>query len=328
MKFILNNSLGAVDWDDFIKQNANDGGLLQSSIWESFQSANNIIAKRWAVFADNIQVAGFLLIKKNTWGGRYYFYAPRGPIFLRSLTPQAQQEIIGFILSQPELSDQKNIFLRLEPAEQYSTVYSNLGFKYSGQLQPQKTLRLDLSVGEAELLSQMKSKTRYNIRLAEKHQIKIELIDEVNEIIFEDFWRLMLLTSKRDKIKPHQKKYYHQQLTLPNFKLFVAKIDEKIIATAIWAGFGDTAFYLHGASDYAYRDKMAPYLLQWQMILYSIKAGYHYYDFWGADFDKWPGVTRFKIGFAPQTPLTEYIGAWDLPLNRFYSFYSFLKKII
>jgi len=328
MKLILNNSLSLSDWDNFISKNANDGGLLQSSVWEAFQVASNSEVRRCAVFSDSIQVAGFLLIKKNIWGGRYYFYAPRGPVFLNSLSAQERQEIINFILSQVEFSDRKNIFLRLEPAEQDSAIYNQLGFRYGGQLQPKKTLRIDLSIGTKQLLANMKPKTRYNIRLAEKHGIKIEMHDLVDEILFEDFWRLILLTCKRDKIKPHNKDYYRRQLALKNFKLFTAKLNQKTIAVAIWAGFGNSAIYLHGASDYDYRDKMATYLLQWQMISYSLESNYRYYDFWGADLAKWPGVTRFKIGFAPQTKLTEYIGVRELPLSIFYYFYYFLKKII
>lgn len=94
-------------------------------------------------------------------------------------------------------------------------------------------------------------------------------------------------------------------------KIIVAKYQDKIIATNLVIFFNDWCVYLHGASNYDYRDKMAPYLLQWETIKKAKQQGKKYYDFWGVDEKKWPGVTRFKYGFAPNQDLTQYIGAWD-----------------
>ena len=60
----------------------------------------------------------------------------------------------------------------------------------------------------------------------------------------------------------------------------------------------ETATYLHGASSRRHRDVMAPHLLQWHMIKEARQRGCGVYDFWGIDEQRWPGVTRFKRGFA------------------------------
>ena len=157
----------------------------------------------------------------------------------------------------------------------------------------------------------MKPKTRYNIKVAQKHQIKIDR----GENYFPDFWRLMQKTSLRQEIKPHPQNYYKKMLaTLGEegiIKLMVAKYQGRVIASNLMVYFGDWAVYLHGASDYEYRQYMAPFLLQWQAITEAKNQGKKYYDFWGVDEKKWPGVTRFKKGFGAEKNFVEYLGADD-----------------
>ena len=80
----------------------------------------------------------------------------------------------------------------------------------------------------------------------------------------------------------------------------------------------DTATYLFGASDYEYRNLMAPHLLQWQAIKDAKDKDLWFYDFWGAapegsegKLSQWAGFTRFKKGFSPELELTEYIGTYE-----------------
>jgi lipid II:glycine glycyltransferase (peptidoglycan interpeptide bridge formation enzyme) len=71
---------------------------------------------------------------------------------------------------------------------------------------------------------------------------------------------------------------------------------------------------------------MSPYLLQWSLIKYAQAAGYLYYDFYGIDEKKWPGVTRFKTGFGGY--VFEYAGTYDLVFKPvIYRVYEFLRKL-
>jgi lipid II:glycine glycyltransferase (peptidoglycan interpeptide bridge formation enzyme) len=230
----------------------------------------------------------------------------------------------------------KVIFLRIEPRkiDIRNTKYQ---IRNTIDIQPSKTIMLDLSKSEEVLLATMHQKTRYNIRLAEKKGVTInnsplERGAEPGEAGcvkvdgFEDFWRLMEKTSGRDGFTSHQKDYYEKLLqTAPEkFKLFTAVYQDKIIAAGIFSFFGDTTTYLFGASDNEQRGVMAPYLLQWEIIKKAKAAGCKYYDFFGVDEKKWPGVTRFKHGFSGEE--IKYPGTFDVIFNKpSYQIYKILR---
>jgi lipid II:glycine glycyltransferase (peptidoglycan interpeptide bridge formation enzyme) len=70
--------------------------------------------------------------------------------------------------------------------------------------------------------------------------------------------------------------------------------------------FGQTAWYMYGASDNTHREVMPNHLLQWEAIRLAKQLGCTRYDMWGApdrldESDPMWGVYRFKVGFGGQT---------------------------
>jgi len=173
----------------------------------------------------------------------------------------------------------------------------------------------------------MHQKTRYNIKVAQKHNIKIKQSDDFNKV-----WPVFQKTSQRDKFSLHPKKYYLKMLkTVPEIKLFCAFKDNAIIAGNLVSAFGDTVTYLHGASDYNYRNLMAPNLLQWEVIKQAKDQSFKYYDFHGVapDDDKnhpWYGITRFKKGFGGN--VKNYPGTFDFIYESgWYKIYKVFRKL-
>ena len=271
--------------------------FLQSKEWAEFQKA--LGRKVWEVDGNNV-------IKHNMPFGKSYLYSPRcRGDFLNKIKEIAKKE--------------NAIFFKAEPVE----INKNFGLRKSHDIQPSKTLILDITKSEEELLKQMHHKTRYNIRLAERKEISVK--KDKNK--FEDFWRLIQQTTKRDGFKPHPKEYYEKMLEVLGIELFVAEYQNKIIAANIVVFYKKTAVYLHGASDYKHRNLMAPHLLQWHQILEAKKQECTEYDFWGINEKKWPGVTRFKKGFSGREVI--YPGAFDLVFQPvWYRIYKIAKKVL
>jgi len=285
--------------------------FLQSGAWSDLVIKEEGDLEVWGVFKNESLLASAVIIKKKLIGQAFYWYAPRGP--------RGDAEAIVFLLAELKKKKSGAMFLRIEPE-----VLPVGNFKKSLDLQPRKTLFLNLSLGTGELLKAMHQKTRYNIRLAEKKGIKITQ-GTIKD--FPEFWRLMSVTGNRDGFRLHSAAHYKNLLSAPDFiKLFFASYEGKNIATGLFSYFGERVTYLHGASDNEARNLMAPYLLQWEIIKAAQSSGYKYYDFYGIDEKKWPGVTRFKVGFGGF--IKEYAGTHDYVFQSFkYGLYELLRRL-
>jgi len=217
------------------------------------------------------------------------------------------------------------VFVRLEPMTKDGPLSeARLVTKkslLSGQASPKATRILDLSKSESELLSEMKPKTRYNIRLAEKKGVTVEKTDNVDIL-----YKMLEATSQKGGgYFPHQKTYYEnliKHLYKENFvHIFVAKYQNQPLAAILVCFFGETSIYLHGGQGDQMRNLMAPYLCQWEAIKYAKKEGYKYYDFWGVaetddPNDPWAGISRFKEGFGGEKII--FPGSFDLVTSPFW----------
>lgn len=323
-------------WNNFVQKNAADGGLLQSWQWGEFKQALGLKIYRLAVVDQKDFLAMALLLKHQLPLGQNYFYIPRGPVISQDHKLQTAEILKLLFKKIKELAAKdKSIFLKVEPTHLPVDNLINLVFKKSEAIQPTETLILDLSKSEQELLAQMKQKTRYNIRLAEKKEVTINKVQgTINKVQFEEFWRLMKGTAQRQKISNFPKNYYSKMVKVLDqegiLKLFLAEYKGNIIAANLVAFFGNFAYYLFGGQSYEFREVMAPHLLQWHQILEAKRQGKRFYDFWGVSRTKksWQGITRFKTGFAPNCDFTQYIGGYDYVYKRFwYLLYKTIKRI-
>ena len=286
------------------------GSFLQSAQWQEFQKA--LGRRTWRLHK-------VLVIKHDLPLGKNYLYSPRP-----SVMSVAGQSFLNDVKKIAE--EEKSIFLKVEPDREFRI--SNFEFRKSPKrLQPQRTIILDITKSGDDLLKQMHQKTRYNIRLAQKKNVAVE--QDNGQV--EKFLELSKQTAQRDKFYLHPQDFYRGMIKVlgPSgmVKLFLAKRQGRIIAANLVCFFGKTAYYLHGASDYNFRNLMAPYLLQWQAILQAKELGCEQYDFWGIDENKWPGVTRFKRGFNGHE--ITHPGAFDLIFRPiWYQIYQLARKIL
>jgi len=294
--------------------------FLQTKEWAEFQRA----VGRPVFHYDHDGISAYI-VRHDVSFGKNYLYIPHGPATI-------DQHFISFLKNLAR--EQKSFYVKMEPMDDsIAQTLMHFGFRTSRkELQPKRTVVLDVTKSEDELLAAMHHKTRYNIKVAEKHGIIARPSED-----FETFWKLMEQTSKRDNFGLHAKNYYQKLLTAPGLKvdLILALKDERprhdnpdhALAGAIMLTHGDTCYYLHGASDHAHRAMMAPYALHWGIIKYLKEQGIQYYDFWGVDARRYPGVTRFKLGWGGRE--IEYPGSFDLPISNFwYYMYKLVTKVI
>jgi len=324
--------------------------FLQSWQWGEFHKNLGSKVFRLGIEDGGRLMATVTIIKKILPMGRSYFYCPRGPavkLEVGSLPADAgrgqgqKSEVVKLLFEEiKKIAESEGvIFLRFEPIIDHP---QPLLSKEGGErnilktldVQPSKTLILDLSKPEKELLKDMHQKTRYNVRLAEKKGVKII---EAGIERFDEFWQIMAETSERDSFRLHGIDYYKEMLRINQkskiknqnnlvIKIFFAEYRKKVIAANIVSFFGDMVTYMHGASANEHRNVMAPHLLQWQVIKLAKEQGYKYYDFYGIDESRWPGITRFKKGFSGKE--IKYPGTFDLIFDSgWYSVYKMVRKV-
>lgn len=182
---------------------------------------------------------------------------------------------------------------------------------------------LDLTPPEETLLANMHSKTRYNIRVAEKHGVKI--VEDNSEKGFQTFLKLYEETTTRQKFYAHTPTY-HKKLweelkdqkskNSLSYHLLHAEYKKQILTSWVLFSFKDTLYYPYGASSREHREIMASNLIMWEAVLLGKKMGLKSFDMWGAlsenpdPKDPWFGFHRFKQGYG--ATLTEFLGSFDL----------------
>ena len=321
--------------------------LLQTKEWLDFQES--IGHKTWQFNDGKIRAN---IIQHKVAFGKNYLYIPHGPeIFFDNVQGGLKNEIDNFLSYLKKLAkENKSIFVKFEPLTDVVTeLVFRKGVKRSKkQIQPYRTVIVDLGLSEEQLLERMHHKTRYNVNLAARKGLEFGESGDV-----ETFWKLLGKTSKKDRFFTHKKDYYEKLLSF--FKnnsglrteLFLVHCRGQAVAGAIVMFYGDTAYYLHGAMDRDYKELMAPYFLHWRIIRHAKETGCNSYDLWGVDARNWPGVTRFKLGWLGSptraTPeasarresdeggggLIEYPGSFDMPISKFwYLAYNLARKIL
>ena len=290
-----------------------EGGLLQSQVWADFLRAK----KSGVVEIEFNKNKFFGVVQKLPLVGKY-LYIPRLTFQNKENTSEAIQKIFKAIEEKKfgwvrmDLLSKKD----LRSVKKYS---KQKVVKAPRDMQPKDHLIIDISVGEEELLKQMKSKARYNIRLAERKGVKIFTSRKKEDL--KKFFDLVNKTAQRKNVSFHSFSHYQKMfetLSEDYIKLYLAEYEGKIIAANIVTFYDGVATYLHGGLDGEYRKLMAPFLLQWKIIQDARQNDCQWYDLGGVFLnskdDGKAGITRFKQGFSPKTEIFETMGSYDVVL--------------
>lgn len=295
------------------------GHLLQSYEWGEAQEAFGEPIFRVAVSENGVIFGVATVIVKTFYKNFHYLYCPKGPLFAPTASPETQELLLRAI--HEEAQKRGSLFLRVAPELQEKPQWLSGFQKAEQELEPHETLILDLQKTEEELLSEMKSKTRYNIKLAQKKGVTVA--SGTDKRFLEIFLKLNQETSQRDKFTVHKDSYYYSQLDALSasgfMKVYVAHAEGKPVAANLVSFFGHRATYMHGASSNEGRNLMPTFALQWEAIKDAKMLGCKEYDFWGITTSEdpkhtWAGITRFKTGFGGT--VVKYIGTYDLPYRR------------
>lgn len=309
---------------------------LQSWVWGQFKSRwgwsalpmlLTIAENSWEPLA-----AALVLKRKIPFTPFSILYVPKGPVLdyndrplrhqvLTLLEQLAKREHAIFIKVDPEVVWSWGLEQeRVSPlGKRFVTELEARGWHFSPeQIQFRNTVEMDLTESEEAMLAGMKSKTRYNIRLAARKGIKIRegTVADLPVMV-----AMYAETADRDQFTIRPQEYY-----LDIWRAFceagmgqplLAEYEGEPVAAVMLVKYGQRVIYMYGASTDKERNRMPNYILQWEAIRWAKAQGCTIYDFWGApdefvESDRLWGVWRFKDGF--QGEVVRHIGAWDYPV--------------
>ena len=206
------------------------------------------------------------------------------------------------------------------PGRSLITELQSAGWRHStDRVQFDNTILLDLTPAEEQILAGMKQKTRYNIRLAQRHGVQVRPggLEDLDLLM-----RMYAETSSRDGFVIRDPAYYRRAwedfMGAGMAQPLIAEVEGEPVSGLIAYRFGATAWYLYGMSRSAHREKMPNHLLQWEAMRWAKSGGCAHYDLVGIPgrpdpSDSLWGLYRFKVGFGGE--LLRTIGAWDFPLR-------------
>lgn len=314
-------------YERFVSGHA-QGHLFQSQLWAGVKKNWQSLALASAGPDGEIRGTIQLLVRHIPLTPWRVAYAPRGPVcdlrdretldeLLRGAREAARRGGACTVKIDPNVPAADAVVLH--------TAMTNAGFcllperQDFGLIQPQYVVRLNIS-GKTEqaLFAALKSKTRYNIRLAVRRGVQVRVCPP--ETALDAFCALMQETGARDGFTVRPKAYFENLLHAlgDHARLYMAYAGETPLAGAIALQYGDKTWYAYGASSSRHRELMPNYLLQWEMIRWAVQSGCAVYDFRGVSGDMNPenplyGLWRFKSGWNGQ--LTRFVGEYDCVLH-------------
>ena len=311
---------------------------LQTWSWGDFQIGEGHKVYRLGVFDQQKLISGYTvsfhtLPKLNYTVGTLL----RGPKIdddmIKNITKIAQDENAIFVKFEPDviqkIYDQN---LNLDKEIFVDSNFPSLVVSPKVAFYPHSFI-IDLTKTEEELLANMSTKTRYNIKLANRHNVTVSR--ETHDQGFEIYLSLLMDTTKRQGFYLHTESYHrHLWEKLKNTglcEIFIASHEGEVLAAFMLFKKGDRLFYPYGASLDKKREVMAPNLLMWEAIKYGKSLDLKSFDTWGClspnakEGEQGFGFHKFKQGYGGT--LVQFMGTYDLVINpAFYKIYNVIDK--
>lgn len=308
---------------------------LQTWQWGEFRHATGVKVVRLGGFENNVLTKTCqLTFHKIPFTPYTIGYYPKGPLpdkeMLSELKQLGRQENALYIQIEPNIPHVEYDPLTALPLKHFkenAQTIKQLRHTVSDFIPAARplftkyTFTIDLTPSEDELLRSFSSKTRYNIRLAQKKGVVVN--EDNSDIAFNAYLNLLDETTKRQGFFAHER-IYHQKMwhhlrQNDTAHLLTATYEEKIVVAWILFLHNNTLYYPYGASTQKHKEVMASNLMLWEAIRFGKKHSAKDFDLWGTPglnpkpSDPYYGFHRFKIGYHPT--LIEFAGSFDLVLQ-------------
>ncbi len=300
MNFTL-KLISSSEFDAFYNAFEGEKSYLQTSDYGDFREALGEKNFRYGIFFGDgmIGIAQFQRIgaRRGT-----YLHTPHGPLIL----PEHKNPACVFFLEEYKKigKREKCDFVRISPlfSPEEASAFRYAKFRSAPVhlVNPERTWVLNITQSEEEILKNMRSSTRYEIRRIEKCGITTHMGNTKKDL--DIFWKLHEETVKRQNFVPFARHTTEKELEIfgNNIQIFSASFEQKMCSSSIIIFDPHSAYYHQGASIHS----KAPvsYATLWAAIREAKGRGCQEFNFWGVSSESeashpWHGLSQFKRGF-------------------------------
>ncbi len=316
----LIQSMPDKDWDKLLLKSVKNPHFMQSNAWAMSRKNSSWQVSR-TFLETNKEGYPLQLFSRLVPGLGKLYYAPEiSGININNLpkfTEIIQQKFSNGLAIKVELYQPYD--------EKLIDTFIQNGWVKANSVQHRSTVIVDLSGSEEELFARIKSRARYEVRTAQKNNVKVEKV-EINKLNLDLLFDLINITAKRTGAFFRKKDYFDNYWNSFNEagqgSLYFAWYNKEMIAGAYVIDFGEFAWYKDGGSVRSKSKLMGSRLLQWEIMRDLQKRGIKSYDLSGipAEKDKltssMKGLYTFKTGFSNET--SSFMPAMELPTAKRY----------
>ncbi|WP_104091218.1 peptidoglycan bridge formation glycyltransferase FemA/FemB family protein [Arthrobacter sp. GMC3] len=303
-------------WDSAV--NSQQGHPMQLWGWGETKAAHNWSVDRVLINDASGDLVGSaqILLRKLPFPFRSLAYLARGPQAAAGREIEVLTAVAHYVKT-----THKSVALSIEPDwDEESVVTASLpasGWQRSqSTILIPRTLILDLTRSEDELLGAMSKKTRQYIRKSGREAL------EYREVTAQELPQCLAVykeTAARADFGIHADDYYLDIYNnLGAGSPVYAAFDGETVVAFLWLAASEaTAFELYGGMNDAGGNLKANFSLKWLAIQEMKARGISRYDFNGLLND---GVSKFKFGFADHEDMLA--GTWDKGLSPLYPVFA------
>jgi peptidoglycan pentaglycine glycine transferase (the first glycine) len=303
-------------WDAFLADHG--AHHTQTSAWSRVKQVDGWQPLRVVVMHGRTVVAGAQMLHRPGGTIGNLAYLPRGPV----TAPGHAQALADVLQALQDVTRSADInAVLIEPAPETDELdHAALSRLAPGapRLSLGATVLLDVARPLEDILAGMRSKTRYNIRRAEKREITVRRARAEH---LPTFHRLLELTAQRQGFRAGALSRYRHWFDVlggkGHLELFLAEHRGEAVSGMLAVAFGDTVVYKRGAWSGRHGELRPNEALHWAAIRWAHHAGYRWYDLDGIDRtaaeaavegravpeQHLQSVTRFKLGFGGKVML-------------------------
>lgn len=300
-------------WNNHIIANPDGGNIFQTKEFSVLKAASHWTPRYLLV--ENVYI---LILERYIPLLGKFWYAPKGPGITTA------QELKRILQTLKQFAKKQHVFMiKCEPdlikTDEMIHEMTDYGFIMSGGIQVTNTITLDISPSVEDIVSRFSSKTRYNIRAAQKAGITTAVvpINDTNSDIFYDMLYNLVNGKAALRSREYVKKFWQLHDEAGTGVFMFAELDGRVVATDFLILLGTKGNRKDAASIRDSSIRGASALLEVEAIRYMKEKGITFYDLCGSppsDRIKDPthpyyGFGVFKAGF--NSHVTDFVGSCD-----------------